>query len=188
MQPWTTGLLNHGGLTSVCQANVFLLQPWMDYDVFLNHRGLDVKAGFIAHLDEALRTAGLNQSARCIERRCKCYECSKMELQLPFKTREVDVSGYCLYIFWLEEKRRFRYLEKLQRMLIMLWFWYTLHIFEEIDRQVIVIDNSQCSSVLTIHGLLQDLGHGIGMDDGSHLWKDKAVNILENNQVSIFSI
>ncbi|KAG0607491.1 hypothetical protein M758_8G032800 [Ceratodon purpureus] len=32
----------------------------VDYDVFLNHRGPDVKAGFISHLDEALRTAGLN--------------------------------------------------------------------------------------------------------------------------------
>jgi hypothetical protein len=31
-----------------------------DYDVFLNHRGPDVKAGFVAHLDEALRAAGLN--------------------------------------------------------------------------------------------------------------------------------
>ena len=31
-----------------------------DYDVFLNHRGPDVKRGFIAHLDEALRYAGLN--------------------------------------------------------------------------------------------------------------------------------
>ncbi|KAG0564626.1 hypothetical protein KC19_8G126300 [Ceratodon purpureus] len=32
----------------------------VDYDVFLNHRGPDVKAGFVAHLDEALRAAGLN--------------------------------------------------------------------------------------------------------------------------------
>ncbi|KAG0607697.1 hypothetical protein M758_8G048300 [Ceratodon purpureus] len=32
----------------------------VDYDVFLNHRGPDVKAGFISHLDEALRIAGLN--------------------------------------------------------------------------------------------------------------------------------
>ncbi|KAG0557221.1 hypothetical protein KC19_11G111500 [Ceratodon purpureus] len=32
----------------------------VDYDVFLNHRGPDVKAGFISHLDEALRTVGLN--------------------------------------------------------------------------------------------------------------------------------
>ncbi|KAG0563881.1 hypothetical protein KC19_8G066900 [Ceratodon purpureus] len=32
----------------------------VDYDVFLNHRGPDVKAGFVAHLDEALRDAGLN--------------------------------------------------------------------------------------------------------------------------------
>ncbi|KAG0615433.1 hypothetical protein M758_5G040900 [Ceratodon purpureus] len=31
-----------------------------DYDVFLNHRGPDVKGGFIAHLHDALRTAGLN--------------------------------------------------------------------------------------------------------------------------------
>ena len=31
-----------------------------DYDVFLNHRGPDVKAGFMAHLEEALRRAGLN--------------------------------------------------------------------------------------------------------------------------------
>ena len=31
-----------------------------DYDVFLNHRGLDVKGGFMAHLEEALRHAGLN--------------------------------------------------------------------------------------------------------------------------------
>ena len=31
-----------------------------DYDVFLNHRGPDVKSGFLAHLDEALRAAGLN--------------------------------------------------------------------------------------------------------------------------------
>ena len=31
-----------------------------DYDVFLNHRGPDVKGGFIAHLEEALRQAGLN--------------------------------------------------------------------------------------------------------------------------------
>ena len=32
----------------------------VEYDVFLNHRGPDVKAGFMAHLDEALRTAWLN--------------------------------------------------------------------------------------------------------------------------------
>ncbi|KAG0601411.1 hypothetical protein M758_11G108300 [Ceratodon purpureus] len=32
----------------------------VDYDVFLNHRGPDVKAGFVAHLDEALRDEGLN--------------------------------------------------------------------------------------------------------------------------------
>ncbi|KAG0563627.1 hypothetical protein KC19_8G046500 [Ceratodon purpureus] len=32
----------------------------VDYDVFLNHRGPDVKAGFVAHLNEALREAGLN--------------------------------------------------------------------------------------------------------------------------------
>ncbi|KAG0504140.1 hypothetical protein KC19_N017000 [Ceratodon purpureus] len=32
----------------------------VDYDVFLNHRGPDVKAGFVAHLDEALREEGLN--------------------------------------------------------------------------------------------------------------------------------
>ncbi|KAG0575915.1 hypothetical protein KC19_5G039800 [Ceratodon purpureus] len=31
-----------------------------DYDVFLNHRGPDVKGGFIAHLHDALRSAGLN--------------------------------------------------------------------------------------------------------------------------------
>ena len=31
-----------------------------NYDVFLNHRGPDVKGRFIAHLDEALRSAGLN--------------------------------------------------------------------------------------------------------------------------------
>jgi hypothetical protein len=31
-----------------------------DYDVFLNHWGPDVKGGFVAHLDEALRFAGLN--------------------------------------------------------------------------------------------------------------------------------
>ena len=31
-----------------------------DYDVFVNHRGLDAKAGFVAHLDEALRASGLN--------------------------------------------------------------------------------------------------------------------------------
>ena len=32
----------------------------LDYDVFLNRRGPDVKAGFMSHLDEALRAAGLN--------------------------------------------------------------------------------------------------------------------------------
>ncbi|KAG0607534.1 hypothetical protein M758_8G036000 [Ceratodon purpureus] len=32
----------------------------VDYDVFLNHRGPDVKARFVSHLDEALRAAGLN--------------------------------------------------------------------------------------------------------------------------------
>ncbi|KAG0564039.1 hypothetical protein KC19_8G078200 [Ceratodon purpureus] len=32
----------------------------VEYDVFLNHRGPDVKDGFVAHLDEALRHAGLN--------------------------------------------------------------------------------------------------------------------------------
>ncbi|KAG0605590.1 hypothetical protein M758_9G071300 [Ceratodon purpureus] len=32
----------------------------VDYDVFLNHCGPDVKAGFMSHLDEALRTAGFN--------------------------------------------------------------------------------------------------------------------------------
>ncbi|KAG0615592.1 hypothetical protein M758_5G053900 [Ceratodon purpureus] len=31
-----------------------------DYDVFLNHRGPDVKGGFVAHLRDALRSAGLN--------------------------------------------------------------------------------------------------------------------------------
>ena len=31
-----------------------------DYDVFLNHRGPDMKAGFMAHLEEALQQAGLN--------------------------------------------------------------------------------------------------------------------------------
>ena len=31
-----------------------------DYDVFLNHRGPDVKRGFVAHLEEALRSKGLN--------------------------------------------------------------------------------------------------------------------------------
>lgn len=30
-----------------------------DFDVFLNHRGRDVKGGFISHLDEALKSAGL---------------------------------------------------------------------------------------------------------------------------------
>ena len=34
--------------------------PAMDVDVFLNHRGPDVKAAFIDHLYEALRSAGLN--------------------------------------------------------------------------------------------------------------------------------
>ncbi|KAG0605891.1 hypothetical protein M758_9G096000 [Ceratodon purpureus] len=31
-----------------------------DYDVFLNHRGPDVKGGFVAHLRDALCSAGLN--------------------------------------------------------------------------------------------------------------------------------
>ncbi|KAG0576085.1 hypothetical protein KC19_5G054400 [Ceratodon purpureus] len=31
-----------------------------DYDVFLNHRGPDVKGGLVAHLRDALRSAGLN--------------------------------------------------------------------------------------------------------------------------------
>ena len=31
-----------------------------DYDVFLNHRGPDVKAGFMTHLEVALQQAGLN--------------------------------------------------------------------------------------------------------------------------------
>lgn len=31
-----------------------------DYDVFLNHYGRDVKSGFVAHLDDALRRSGLN--------------------------------------------------------------------------------------------------------------------------------
>ena len=31
-----------------------------NYDVFINHRGTDVKVGFIAHLYEALRSAGLH--------------------------------------------------------------------------------------------------------------------------------
>ncbi|KAG0575964.1 hypothetical protein KC19_5G044200 [Ceratodon purpureus] len=31
-----------------------------DYDVFLNHRGPDVKGGFVAHLHDALHSAGLN--------------------------------------------------------------------------------------------------------------------------------
>ncbi|KAG0616699.1 hypothetical protein M758_5G135300 [Ceratodon purpureus] len=31
-----------------------------DYDVFLNHRGPDVKGGFVAHLHDALRSTGLN--------------------------------------------------------------------------------------------------------------------------------
>lgn len=30
-----------------------------DFDVFLNHRGPDVKATFVAHLEDALRCAGL---------------------------------------------------------------------------------------------------------------------------------
>lgn len=32
----------------------------VDYDVFLNHCGRDTKAGFVAHLDEALKGVGLN--------------------------------------------------------------------------------------------------------------------------------
>ena len=32
----------------------------VDYDVFLNHRGPDVKAGFVARLHDALTSAGLN--------------------------------------------------------------------------------------------------------------------------------
>ena len=31
-----------------------------EYDVFLNHRGPGVKAGFVAHLEDALQSAGLN--------------------------------------------------------------------------------------------------------------------------------
>ena len=38
-------------------ANVLLFPVDSDYDVF---SGPDVKAGFVAHLDEALRAAGLN--------------------------------------------------------------------------------------------------------------------------------
>ncbi|KAG0607530.1 hypothetical protein M758_8G035600 [Ceratodon purpureus] len=51
--PWRPLKRRRGQCSSFAATDV-------DYDVFLNHRGPDVKAGFIAHLDEAFRGAGLN--------------------------------------------------------------------------------------------------------------------------------
>ena len=52
VEPWRTRKRPRGQCSSS--------SPVDDYDVFLNHRGPDVKGGFVAHLDEALRLAGLN--------------------------------------------------------------------------------------------------------------------------------
>ncbi|KAG0607709.1 hypothetical protein M758_8G048500 [Ceratodon purpureus] len=54
LELWRPGKRHRGQCSSSFAATD------VDYDVFLNHRGPDVKAGFISHLDEALRTAGLN--------------------------------------------------------------------------------------------------------------------------------
>ncbi|KAG0610829.1 hypothetical protein M758_7G095000 [Ceratodon purpureus] len=49
-----------------------------------------------------------------------------------------------------------------------------------IDKSLVVIDNSRGSSVLAMHGLLQDMGQSIGISNGSHLWGDKATKALED--------
>ncbi|KAG0586241.1 hypothetical protein KC19_2G074800 [Ceratodon purpureus] len=49
-----------------------------------------------------------------------------------------------------------------------------------IDKSLVVIDNSQGFNVLTMHGLLQDMGRSIGISNGSHLWGDKATKALED--------
>ncbi|KAG0626627.1 hypothetical protein M758_2G138900 [Ceratodon purpureus] len=49
-----------------------------------------------------------------------------------------------------------------------------------IDKSLVVIDTSQGFDVLTMHGLLQDMGQSIGISNGSHLWGDRATKALED--------
>ncbi|KAG0607563.1 hypothetical protein M758_8G038700 [Ceratodon purpureus] len=51
---------------------------------------------------------------------------------------------------------------------------------ELIDKSLVVFDNSERHNVLTMHGLLQDMGQSIGISNGSHLWGDKATKALED--------
>ena len=49
-----------------------------------------------------------------------------------------------------------------------------------IDKSLVVIDNSQGNNILTMHGLLREMGQSIGEVDGSHLWEGKAVKVVED--------
>ncbi|KAG0608634.1 hypothetical protein M758_8G121100 [Ceratodon purpureus] len=50
-----------------------------------------------------------------------------------------------------------------------------------IDKSLVVLDNSKKDNVLAMHGLLRDMGQGIGISNGSHLWGDRATKALEDD-------
>ena len=55
-----------------------------------------------------------------------------------------------------------------------------------VDKSLVLLDPSKKRSILTMHGLLRELGESIGMCEGSHLWEDKARRAMEvKTQVSL---
>lgn len=66
----------------------------------------------------------------------------------------------------------------------MLWLWNTFTSLRHlIDKSLIVLEGSK--KVLTMHGLLQHMGHDIGRVDGSHLWESNTAKaIVMENKVS----
>lgn len=52
----------------------------------------------------------------------------------------------------------------------------------------LVVFSRDCdgNQVLTMHGLLQDMGKGIGEFDGSHLWDDNAIKVVEEKNMVSF--
>ena len=54
-----------------------------------------------------------------------------------------------------------------------------------VDKSLVTLEKHTSCDVLAMHGLLRDMGEGIGEVDGSHLWEGKGVKVVEQrNQVS----
>ena len=54
-----------------------------------------------------------------------------------------------------------------------------------IEKSLVTLNVIKGCDLLEMHGLVQDMGQGIGIVEGSHLWEDKAMQVVQDkNQVS----